>query len=321
MKNLSQELKRKRDAEARLRQTDPAKSVIYSGDGSTGAGGGGYVVPADLLNETAHDALDHTGLTGIMDETAHDALDHTGLTGVGDISPLTTKGDIYTYAADNARLAVGTDGQVLTADAASTNGIKWAAGPAAANGVVGGGTAGQIYAKIDGTDYNAEWVDNSGESLLVASAVVSGSAVTSVQFTGLDLNTDKDWVLVSIIINATASAADVRLFVNGDTTATNYRASAHWFYSGGHDKASVDGPTFANVLASKHLYSVCNISIANGYPSFLSRTIKGGDASAVAQDWGGYKEDTEANVTQLDITSTVASSIAVGSEFRLYRRG
>jgi hypothetical protein len=39
--------------------------------------------------ETAHDALDHAGLTGVpsiaglLDETAHDLLDHTGLTGVG----------------------------------------------------------------------------------------------------------------------------------------------------------------------------------------------------------------------------------------------
>ena len=29
----------------------------------------------------------------------------------------------------------------------------------AANGVAPGGTAGQVYAKIDGTDYNAEWID------------------------------------------------------------------------------------------------------------------------------------------------------------------
>jgi hypothetical protein len=41
-----------------------------------------------LLDETAHDALDHTGLTGVpgaevFDQTAHDALDHSGLTGVG----------------------------------------------------------------------------------------------------------------------------------------------------------------------------------------------------------------------------------------------
>ena len=44
---------------------------------------------SSLLDETAHDLLDHTGLTGIpsisglLDETAHDLLDHTGLTGVG----------------------------------------------------------------------------------------------------------------------------------------------------------------------------------------------------------------------------------------------
>lgn len=45
--------------------------------------------PGGGLDETAHDLLDHSGLTGIpsisglLDETAHDALDHTGLTGVG----------------------------------------------------------------------------------------------------------------------------------------------------------------------------------------------------------------------------------------------
>jgi hypothetical protein len=43
-------------------------------------------------------------------------------------STLTTKGDIYaaTAASTPARVAVGTDGQVLTADSASSPGIKWA---------------------------------------------------------------------------------------------------------------------------------------------------------------------------------------------------
>lgn len=39
---------------------------------------------------------------------------------------LTTKGDIFTYSTSNYRLPVGSDGQVLTADAASTPGVKWA---------------------------------------------------------------------------------------------------------------------------------------------------------------------------------------------------
>ena len=39
-----------------------------------------------LLDEAAHDNLNHTGITGTLDETAHDALDHTGLTGIPDES-------------------------------------------------------------------------------------------------------------------------------------------------------------------------------------------------------------------------------------------
>lgn len=40
-------------------------------------------------------------------------------------SPLTTKGDLYTYGATDARLPVGIDGQVLVADSSQTTGIKW----------------------------------------------------------------------------------------------------------------------------------------------------------------------------------------------------
>lgn len=46
--------------------------------------------------------------------------------GGGTASPLTTKGDLYTYSTTNARLPVGTNGQVLTADSTQTTGIKWA---------------------------------------------------------------------------------------------------------------------------------------------------------------------------------------------------
>lgn len=41
-------------------------------------------------------------------------------------SPLTTKGDLYGYSTTNARVPVGTNGQVLTADSTQGLGLKWA---------------------------------------------------------------------------------------------------------------------------------------------------------------------------------------------------
>lgn len=61
---------------------------------------------------------------------------------------LTTKGDLLAYGSADARLPVGTDGQVLTADAAQALGVKWAT-PSASPG--GGGVGDALYL------YNNAW--------------------------------------------------------------------------------------------------------------------------------------------------------------------
>ena len=45
----------------------------------------------------------------------------------GAVSPLTTKGDLYTFSTSDARLGVGANNTVLTADSAEATGLKWAA--------------------------------------------------------------------------------------------------------------------------------------------------------------------------------------------------
>jgi hypothetical protein len=52
----------------------------------------------------------------------------------GGSSPLTTKGDLYTYSTTDTRLAVGANGTYLVADSTAATGLKWAAAGTAASG-------------------------------------------------------------------------------------------------------------------------------------------------------------------------------------------
>jgi hypothetical protein len=47
-------------------------------------------------------------------------------TTTSDVTPLTTKGDLFTFTTVDARIGVGANGTVLTADSAEATGLKWA---------------------------------------------------------------------------------------------------------------------------------------------------------------------------------------------------
>jgi hypothetical protein len=72
--------------------------------------------------------------------------------------PLTTKGDLLTFGSTTlARFAVGSDGQILTADSTQEDGIKWADAP------TGGGSSGIIVSDTAPSNPTADefWLDTS----------------------------------------------------------------------------------------------------------------------------------------------------------------
>ncbi len=108
-------------------------------DIAAGGGGGGGSSTWVGLTDTPGSITANQFVRGNAGGTALEFVDHVGAadphTGYVLESLLDAKGDIIVATADNTptRLAVGTDGQVLTADPTQATGIKWATSSAGAD--------------------------------------------------------------------------------------------------------------------------------------------------------------------------------------------
>lgn len=161
--------------------------------------------------------------------------------------PLTTKGDLFGFDTTNARIPIGTNGQVLTADSAQSLGLKWA-------------------------------TPSTGAYTLISTTTLSGSS-TSISFTSTGYTQ-----IVAYIYGFYSSSASELTFTLNNNTGTTYmmawtgRSGAGAYAantSGGVAYFRATGGESLQTFASENTASHCTITMLDpANTGTLAKTVQ-----------------------------------------------
>jgi hypothetical protein len=152
---------------------------------------------------------------------------------------------------------------------------------------------------------------------------VAGTAVTSVTISGLDINTVGTYILYCTIKNVSAGVRLARIYINGDTTVTNYHSQRFTSSSTTNTGVRVNSPNFTDIDASGNDgYTYSEISIAldsRGITRIISKSCDMTGANVKIDDAVITYNTVIANVTSITVDLDAATSIGIGSNFLLVR--
>lgn len=164
---------------------------------------------------------------------------------------------------------------------------------------------------------------NKQEYIKLADVVISGSATTNVDISGLNISKEEEIVLMSDIINGTSSNPDIFLYVNANYTNTNYYRQYLVASSTSLQVGRTNNPPIGRLVPSLNAKTFINSSIKftnNGFLSTQNNSNYNYGTSSLDLDIMAMSSTfTVASITSIRIASGVSGAIGVGSRFTLYK--
>lgn len=177
-----------------------------------------------------------------------------------------------------------------------------------------------MASNIVATQINGEDITK-GFNPILAQYEVTGSAVTSIDFSGLDINAHGGSYEIEIRwYSPVASTSFLFCFINNDTTSTNYysvvdQADGTSQVTARNNNAGV---SYSDGIAYHMVKGI--IGISNGYAFAITENANGVGSAIKSRDYRMSKIASVANITQLTFVTGVASNFGVGSKIIIRRK-
>jgi len=209
----------------------------------------------------------------------------------GTPSPLTTKGDLYGFSTVDARIPVGTNGKVLTADSTDTNGVSWQ--------TPSGGVT----------------------SVTATDSTLTISPTTGAVLAGINLSSANTWTALETF----DTALGTEKVTNGTPpSASGWTLGAAWSYSSNSFVKGIDGTNTVsqnvNAVAGESyqvVYEIFNRTVGSLTPTLggtglTLRSANGTYTESVTTSTTGNLIFTPTNTARLSIRLISVKKIADG---------
>ena len=288
-----------------------------------------------LLNPSTRTALAHTGVYHGTAGGTVDAITTTlspapasltdGLTAVVDAAGANTStAPTINCNSLGDKTLVKEDGQALLAGDIPGAGYKMLLVYDAGNdNVVLLNPSTRIASPTDGNlvsmDASGNMQDAGFSGTLLAEYEVTGAAVTSIDFTGLDINAHKSYRIELDLVSGTGSNGNVSAYINGDTTDANYYFQYVQGDGGSVIAARGAGPKIGYVYGGDVSVIVAWVQLVDGYMFAETRDTQGAPSALVANIRSIRKTATVSNITQITLAGQVTGMLGVGTKISIYR--